>query len=93
MVSALVQQHAVLPKQGAFRMAKARSARTTRQMMPVKALSDVNLIVGGSTFAALALGRFVFLPFQRRTNEKAGLPVQNGVTHFDSGDKYAAEAR
>lgn len=94
MVSALVQQHALLSKQGvAFRMPKqARSARmATRQV--TKAISDVNVIVGGSTVAALALGRFVFLPFQRRTNEKAGLPVQNGVTHFESGDKYAQEAR
>jgi hypothetical protein len=30
-----------------------------------KALSDVNLVVGGCNLAFLALGRFVFLPYQR----------------------------
>uniref|UniRef100_A0A7S4X3M1 PSI-G n=1 Tax=Mesostigma viride TaxID=41882 RepID=A0A7S4X3M1_MESVI len=39
----------------------------------------------------LSLGRFAFLPWQRYTNSKAGQPKQNGVTHFDSGDNYAAE--
>ena len=28
-------------------------------------LSDINLIIGGSNLAALSLGRFVFLPYQR----------------------------
>lgn len=28
-------------------------------------VSDINLIVGGANLAALSLGRFVFLPYQR----------------------------
>ena len=31
---------------------------------------------------ALALGRFVFLPFHRASLAKAGMPKQNGVTHL-----------
>ncbi len=31
---------------------------------------------------ALALGRFVFLPFHRASLAKAGMPKQNGMTHL-----------
>ena len=40
----------------------------------------------------LALGRFVFMPYQRAQIEKAGLPTQNGDTHFAAGDVKAEEA-
>ncbi len=56
----------------------------------VKALSDANLVISGATAASLALGRFVLLPIQRKFNEKAGLPTQNGVPHAEAGDRYAA---
>lgn len=42
--------------------------------------------------AALALGRFVFLPFHQRSLEKAGLGTQNGLTHYEAGDNLAQEA-
>ncbi len=41
---------------------------------------------------ALALGRFVFLPFHRASLAKAGLPKQNDQTHFAAGDARAEEA-
>ena len=49
-------------------------ARRTR----VQALSDTNVIISGATAVTLLLGRFAFLPIQRRGVEKAGLPQQNG---------------
>ena len=54
-----------------------------------KALSDTNLIISGATAASLALGRFVLLPVQRRFNNKAGLPQQNGVSNAEAGDRQA----
>ncbi len=45
----------------------------------------------GATVASLALGRFVFLPYHRRSLAKAGKPVQNGTTHYDAGDRLAEE--
>lgn len=47
--------------------------------------------VAGSTIAALALGRFVFLPYHRASLAKAGLPTQNGQTHAAAGDSRAEE--
>lgn len=44
-----------------------------------------------ANFACLCLGRWAFLPYQRRNVENAGMPVQNGQTHFEAGDKYAQE--
>ncbi|EFN54201.1 hypothetical protein CHLNCDRAFT_14457, partial [Chlorella variabilis] len=41
---------------------------------------------------ALALGRFVFLPFHRASLAKAGLPTQDGKTHLEAGDLRAEEA-
>merc|ERR1711897_126008 len=48
----------------------------------------------------LAIGRFGFLPYQRRQIEKAGLPLQNDVTNLQAGmseglatDKLATEAK
>lgn len=62
-----------------------------RTRLVTKAISDTNLIVGGCTVAALALGRFVFLPAHRAALAKAGMPKQNGVTHFEAGDRLAEE--
>ena len=45
-----------------------------------------------ATAASLALGRFVFLPFQRDNAKRQGLGKQNGVTHPEAGDKFAQEA-
>ncbi|KAJ7569194.1 hypothetical protein O6H91_01G065900 [Diphasiastrum complanatum] len=50
-----------------------------------------SLIITLSTGGLLFLGRFVFLPFQRAQVAKAGLPQQNGVTHFEAGDSRAQE--
>jgi len=47
--------------------------------------------LAGATIASLALGRFVFLPFHRNSLAKAGLPKQNGKTHFEAGDRLAEE--
>jgi len=66
--------------------------RSNVRVMPVRALSDTSLIISGSTAACLALGRFVFLPFQRKNAAKQGLPVQNGETNYDAGDRLAEEA-
>ena len=55
--------------------------------------SDCNVIISCTNAAMLGLGRFVFLPYQRRQIEKQGLPVQNGVTNFAAGDERAAESR
>ena len=38
--------------------------------------SDANIIMSGCNIGMLALGRFVFLPAQRRGVEKAGEPTQ-----------------
>ncbi|GAQ86893.1 photosystem I subunit V [Klebsormidium nitens] len=50
-----------------------------------------SIVISGSTALSLALGRFAFRPFWKRTNEEQGRPVQNGVTHEDAGDSRAAE--
>jgi hypothetical protein len=68
------------------------AAPVARTRTVTKALSDVNLVVGGCTVGALALGRFVFLPFHRASLAKAGMPKQNGMTHMQAGDARAEEA-
>jgi hypothetical protein len=70
-----------------MRSAAVRAPLRTRQV--TRALSEVNVAIGGATFAALALGRFVFLPFHRKSLSKAGLPVQNGIAHAEAGDRLA----
>jgi len=47
--------------------------------------------MSAANLACLSLGRWGFLSFQRRSVEKAGLPVQNGQTHSDAGDYRAQE--
>lgn len=94
MVAAQTMASALAVRPSTASLARRPAARTTvraplRTRHVTRALSDVNIIVGGSTVAALALGRFVFLPFQRKAAEKAGLPTQNGVTHAEAGDRLA----
>lgn len=72
------------------RMTSMVSTKSTRRVT-TKAISDVNLVVGGATVASLALGRFVFLPFHRASLAKAGMPKQNGQTHMQAGDRLAEE--
>lgn len=50
------------------------------------------LCAPAATAGSLALGRFVFLPFQRDNVKRQGLGKQNGVTHPEAGDKFAQEA-
>ncbi|KAL3159744.1 hypothetical protein ABBQ38_010150 [Trebouxia sp. C0009 RCD-2024] len=66
------------------------SPRTSRQV--TRALSDTNLIISGATGLSLALGRFVFLDFQRDNVSRQGLPEQNGITYVEAGDKLSEEA-
>jgi len=52
-----------------------------------KAVADPYLAVSAGTAAALVVGRFAFLPFQRRTNSSAAEvsgPKTTGDTYFDS---------
>ena len=44
-----------------------------------------------ATAVSLALGRFVFLDFQRDNAARQGMPVQNGITHEEAGDRLAGE--
>jgi photosystem I subunit V len=72
---------------------KSQTRSTTRgAKVQTKAFSDVNLAISGANAMMLALGRFVFMPYQRAQIEKAGLPTQNGETHFAAGDVKAEEA-
>ena len=66
------------------------STRSPRQV--TRALSDTNLIISGATAVSLALGRFVFLDFQRDNANRQGLPVQNDVIYAEAGDKLSEEA-
>lgn len=51
-----------------------------------------SIVFVACTIGALALGRFVFLPFHRASLAKAGMPKQNGETHYSAGDRLAEEA-
>jgi photosystem I subunit V len=50
------------------------------------------VIMSSCNAAMLSLGRFAFLPYLRKQQAKAGVPTQNGVSHFDAGDFRAEEA-
>lgn len=87
--SALQQRSAVAtPLQSRSRV--LRAGRPGRQV--TRAVSDTNLIISGATAASLALGRFVFLDFQRDNAARQGLPKANGVEYADAGDKLSSEA-
>ena len=49
----------------------------------------MNIIISGATAASLALGRFVFLPFQRDNANRQGLGKQNDETHAEAGDRFS----
>merc|ERR550514_1189142 len=74
-------------KNSSFQSPRRKFAQTK-----VQAISEVNAVISTSNFAFLALGRFVFLPYQRRQLAKAGLPRQNDETHAAAGDRLAQEA-
>ena len=88
--SALQQRSAFSPRIQIKSRALRASTRSSRQV--TRALSDTNLIISGATAVSLALGRFVFLDFQRDNARRQGLPVQNGVPHSEAGDKLSEEA-
>ncbi|CAI9088110.1 OLC1v1022355C1 [Oldenlandia corymbosa var. corymbosa] len=56
----------------------------------VKAELSAPLVISLSTGLSLFLGRFVFFNFQRENVAKQ-VPEQNGITHFEAGDKRAKE--
>lgn len=87
--SALQQRTALAtPLQSRSRVLRAgRPARQT-----TRALSDTNLVISGATAVSLALGRFVFLDFQRDNARRQGLPQANGVEYSKAGDKLSEEA-
>jgi len=66
--------------------------RASPRVVTVKALGDTQLVISAATAGSLALGRFVFLPFQRDNVKRQGLGKQNGVTAAEAGDKFAQEA-
>ena len=47
------------------------ATRSSRRTVVTKAVADPYLAVSAGTAAALVVGRFAFLPFQRRTNSSA----------------------
>ncbi|KAH7435582.1 hypothetical protein KP509_06G070700 [Ceratopteris richardii] len=71
--------------QGKTMIARGGAARTRCDVL------SAPVIISASTASLLFLGRFVFLPFQRKNVANQGLPTQNGVTHFEAGDSRAAE--
>ncbi|KAL9678997.1 hypothetical protein QQ045_016850 [Rhodiola kirilowii] len=62
-----------------------------RRSATIKSELNTSLVISLSTGLSLFLGRFVFFNFQRENVAKQGLPVQNGVTHFEAGDTRAKE--
>ncbi|XP_057461214.1 photosystem I reaction center subunit V, chloroplastic-like [Actinidia eriantha] len=72
------------------------STTTTLKLGPkrpnfaVKAELNPSLVISLSTGLSLFLGRFVFFNFQRENVAKQ-IPSQNGLTHFEAGDKRAQE--
>ena len=72
---------------------KSQTRSTSRGLkVQTRAFSDVNLAISGANALMLSLGRFVFMPYQRAEIAKAGLPTQNGETHYAAGDVKAEEA-
>ncbi|XP_057983754.1 photosystem I reaction center subunit V, chloroplastic [Malania oleifera] len=85
---------------GGTRSSRGRSTNNKYYNYNTKKGGGVNIIRGElnpsvvislSTGVSLFLGRFVFFKFQRENVAKQGLPVQNGVTHFEAGDTRAKE--
>ena len=70
-----------------------RAVRTSRKALTtVAAIGDpASITISACTAGSLFLGRFAFLDLQRDRVAKQGLPVQNGVTHLEAGDKRSVE--
>jgi len=67
--------------------ARVATRASRKTVVVTKAVADPYLAVSASTAALLAVGRFAFLPFQRRTNSAAAEvsgPKTTGDTYFDS---------
>lgn len=58
----------------------------------VRAELETQVVVTAVNATCLALGRWAFMPLMRANAEKAGPPMQNGVSHYDAGDTRAQEA-
>ncbi|PNH10629.1 Photosystem I reaction center subunit V, chloroplastic [Tetrabaena socialis] len=63
--------------------------RPARRAVVTKAALDPSIVISGSTAVLLSLGRFVFLPYQRReANFEASVgPKTTGSTYFDDLQK------
>ena len=66
---------------------RARVVGKATSSKRVTKMGDTQVIMSIANGAALALGRWGFLPYQRRKVEEAGLPTQNGDTHLEAGLK------
>ncbi|KAL9403050.1 hypothetical protein Peur_000022 [Populus x canadensis] len=66
------------------------STTAPKRSLAVKAELNPSLVISLSTGVSLFLGRFVFFNFQRENVAKQ-VPEQNGLTHFEAGDKRAKE--
>merc|ERR1711933_150162 len=65
--------------------------RTAGGRKVTQALSDTQFIMSACNAAMLSIGRFGFLPYQRRKIAESGLPEQNGEDHFSAGDNLAKD--
>lgn len=79
------------PQVSASRTA-VRSARPARRVVAAKAGLETNVVISASTLAFLSIGRFAFLPYQRReANFDSSLgPKTTGTTYFDNLQKPAS---
>ena len=64
-----------------------RRAPVGRRQVKTQAL-ETSIVISGATAASLALGRFVFLPFQR-DNVRQQVPTQNGQTAAEAGERLS----
>ncbi|CAI5488727.1 unnamed protein product [Closterium sp. Naga37s-1] len=81
-LKALPQKAVSLKTKTSFAVSKAR---TTCAIDPAP-------VICGATALLLAAGRFGFNDYHKNSLKRAGLPVQNGVSHAAAGDSGAAEA-
>lgn len=80
-----------LPCKSAKKSAFASKTQLAVSKARTVCLADPFPYIAGSTAALLALGRFGFNSYHKNSLKKAGLPVQNGVTHSAAGDSRALE--
>jgi len=95
MASALANKVSVsAPSRVAFTRAPCRAVRPARSSVKVNALAT-QLVISGATAALLGVGRFAFLPFQRRKVEQASDYAgpkgnQEKPSYFDSLQQEAS---